>query len=211
VLPIHMPSMRDRLEDVPVLTEHFVARLVAREGCLSLTIDGDAMDLMSRYAWPGNVRELQNVCERAVVLLGARQRAGDSAATRISRDMVAPWLTLRAVPTPDRVLAQAAVAARSIGGYSTGLNGSMSGGNGSAHSMYESKPNATGASLGQPLTDESGRLIPLEQIEREAIVGALRRFNGHRQKTAKALGIGVRTLGLKLKKWKELQLVEPTL
>ena len=61
------------------------------------------------------------------------------------------------------------------------------------------------------MTDESGRLIPLEQIEREAIIGALRRFNGHRQKTAKALGIGVRTLGLKLKKWKELELVEATL
>ena len=52
---------------------------------------------------------------------------------------------------------------------------------------------------------------PLEEIEREAIVRALHRFNGHRQKTARSLGIGVRTLGLKLKKWKELRLVEETL
>jgi transcriptional regulator with GAF, ATPase, and Fis domain len=48
----------------------------------------------------------------------------------------------------------------------------------------------------------------LEEVERETIVEALRRFQGHRQKTAQALGIGVRTLGLKLKRWKELHLVE---
>jgi DNA-binding NtrC family response regulator len=51
----------------------------------------------------------------------------------------------------------------------------------------------------------------LDEIERDAIVWTLTRFNGHRQRTAQALGIGVRTLGLKLKKWKELQLVEQTL
>jgi hypothetical protein len=43
----------------------------------------------------------------------------------------------------------------------------------------------------------------LEDVEREAILDALQRFSGHRQRTAAALGIGVRTLGLKLKKWKE--------
>jgi DNA-binding NtrC family response regulator len=48
----------------------------------------------------------------------------------------------------------------------------------------------------------------LEDIEREAIVRTLTRFSGHRQRTAQALGIGVRTLGLKLKKWKELRLVD---
>jgi DNA-binding NtrC family response regulator len=54
-------------------------------------------------------------------------------------------------------------------------------------------------------------LRTLEEIEREAIIGALQKFSGHRQKTARALGIGVRTLGLKLKKWKELHLVAETL
>ena len=51
----------------------------------------------------------------------------------------------------------------------------------------------------------------LEEIERETIIQTLGRFSGHRQKTAKALGIGVRTLGLKLKKWKELELVSQSL
>jgi DNA-binding NtrC family response regulator len=48
----------------------------------------------------------------------------------------------------------------------------------------------------------------LEDVERDAILDALRRFGGHRQRTAAALGIGVRTLGLKLKKWKEQGVVE---
>jgi DNA-binding NtrC family response regulator len=51
----------------------------------------------------------------------------------------------------------------------------------------------------------------LEEIERETIVQTLLRFHGHRQKTAQALGIGVRTLGLKLKRWKELRIVAETL
>ncbi len=51
----------------------------------------------------------------------------------------------------------------------------------------------------------------LEDVEREAIVATLRKFNGHRQRSAAALGIGVRTLGLKLKKWKEAQLVSASL
>ena len=51
----------------------------------------------------------------------------------------------------------------------------------------------------------------LSDIEREVIVETLERFNGHRQKTARALGIGVRTLGLKLKKWKEQKLVSESL
>jgi DNA-binding NtrC family response regulator len=58
---------------------------------------------------------------------------------------------------------------------------------------------------------EGGSIRQLEDIERDAIVQTLVRFKGHRQKTAHALGIGVRTLGLKLKKWKQTGLVAETL
>ena len=54
-------------------------------------------------------------------------------------------------------------------------------------------------------------LRPLEEIERQAIIETLERFNGHRQKTAEALGIGVRTLGLKLRKWKDAHIVSEAL
>jgi DNA-binding NtrC family response regulator len=71
-------------------------------------------------------------------------------------------------------------------------------------STFEPKP-STAAGMSHPEN------VTLEEIEREAIVSMLRRYNGHRQKTARALGIGVRTLGLKLKKWKQQKLVADTL
>ena len=64
---------------------------------------------------------------------------------------------------------------------------------------------------GAPSANGNAQVRPLADIEREVIVQALEYFKGHRQKTAAALGIGVRTLGLKLKKWKELHLVAQTL
>ncbi len=70
-------------------------------------------------------------------------------------------------------------------------------------SIVETKP-ATRPSPGSPIPT-------LEDIERDTIVAALEQFNGHRQKTATALGIGVRTLGLKLKKWKELHIVSESI
>jgi DNA-binding NtrC family response regulator len=60
-------------------------------------------------------------------------------------------------------------------------------------------------------TTLDGAIKQLDSIEREAIVQTLVRFKGHRQKTAHALGIGVRTLGLKLKKWKQTGLVAENL
>ncbi len=198
VLPVHMPAMRERLGDVAGLIEHFVEQFVGREGCSALRIEPDAMELMSRYAWPGNVREVQNVCERAVVLMAARQRSGDGSAGSIARELVAPWLTLRATPI-------AHANGNGTVGSSMAMNGMASLNGASTHAtVFESKPAGAFAS-------DTGEPIPLEQLEREAIIQTLRRFNGHRQKTAKALGIGVRTLGLKLKKWKELQIVEATL
>jgi DNA-binding NtrC family response regulator len=52
--------------------------------------------------------------------------------------------------------------------------------------------------------------LTLEEIERRTIIATLEAYRGHRQRSAKALGIGVRTLGLKLKRWKELSLVAET-
>jgi Zn-dependent protease with chaperone function len=71
------------------------------------------------------------------------------------------------------------------------------------------RPPGHHAEAAQASVQVDGRV--LEDIEREAIVMTLNKFHGHRQRTAQALGIGVRTLGLKLKKWKEMQLVEPSL
>jgi two-component system, NtrC family, response regulator AtoC len=68
VLPIHVPPLRDRREDIPLLIEHFVTRNNARLRSNIVGIDSEARRLLFEYAWPGNVRELENTIERAMVL-----------------------------------------------------------------------------------------------------------------------------------------------
>ena len=68
VIPIEMPPLRERREDIPLLVEHFVRRFAERTGKKIDGVDEKAMTELTRYEWPGNVRELENTIERAVVL-----------------------------------------------------------------------------------------------------------------------------------------------
>lgn len=68
VVPIYLPPLRDRREDIPLLAEFFLNRYCAENHRDALVIDPAVMECLLRYDWPGNVRELENCIERAVVL-----------------------------------------------------------------------------------------------------------------------------------------------
>ena len=68
VIPVRLPSLRERVDDIPRLAEHFVARFAAQMKKEIAGISGAAMACLTAYAWPGNVRELENAMERAVAL-----------------------------------------------------------------------------------------------------------------------------------------------
>jgi two-component system response regulator PilR (NtrC family) len=69
VIPIHLPPLRERREDIPDLVEYFIGKYNTRHNKTYIQgIDPDALKVFERYPWPGNVRELENVIERAVVL-----------------------------------------------------------------------------------------------------------------------------------------------
>jgi formate hydrogenlyase transcriptional activator len=68
VVPIEMPSLRERAADIPLLIEYFIARFGKKAGKKFGAIDNRTLKLFQAYGWPGNVRELQNVIERAVIL-----------------------------------------------------------------------------------------------------------------------------------------------
>ena len=68
VFPIHVPSLRDRAEDIPTLTEYLISRYAKKAGKRFRYIKQSTIRLLQAYAWPGNIRELQNVIERAVIL-----------------------------------------------------------------------------------------------------------------------------------------------
>ena len=82
VVPIHMPPLRDRKEDIPILTQRFIDYYAANLGRKIVRIDPATMDLLQSYRWPGNVRELQNVIERSLTL-----REGDTFSINVA------WLT----------------------------------------------------------------------------------------------------------------------
>jgi len=157
VVPIDLPPLRRRGEDVPDLCRHFLHQIAKRDRSPFRHIEPEALRLLQRYDWPGNVRELQNIVERACVL---ETEPGVVRATTIG-----PWL-----------------------GASDGAAIRPSAGSSAVEEL-----------AGKPLAD----------IEKQVILSTLQQFKGHRAKTAVALGIGIRTLGMKLKRWKdEGELVE---
>jgi two-component system nitrogen regulation response regulator NtrX len=68
VIPFEVPPLRERVEDVPLLIDHFNRRFAKAYGKKPKVFDAEAIELMQRYSWPGNVRELRNTIERVVIL-----------------------------------------------------------------------------------------------------------------------------------------------
>jgi len=68
VIPLRLPPLRERRDDIPLLADHFAARFATQMGKKITGISGGAMALLQTYPWPGNIRELENALERAVAL-----------------------------------------------------------------------------------------------------------------------------------------------
>ncbi|MCA8922123.1 MAG: sigma-54-dependent Fis family transcriptional regulator [Planctomycetes bacterium] len=140
VLPIRVPPLRERLEDVPLLVEHFLARYAEEVPSRVRRFAPEAMRLLESHPWPGNVRELENLVRRAVLLDGG--------------------------PTVSAALVRAELGHR------------------------RSHPSAAGPAQRS-----------IRSMEREAIVDALRETGGRRERAAQLLGISVRTLYNRLKRY----------
>jgi two-component system nitrogen regulation response regulator NtrX len=69
VIPVFVPPLRDRDEDVPRLAQHFMGELAREYGRRAKVLDGGAVAALRRYPWPGNVRELRNVIERLLIMV----------------------------------------------------------------------------------------------------------------------------------------------
>jgi two-component system nitrogen regulation response regulator NtrX len=84
VVPITVPALRDRREDIPALVDHFFTRYASEQGVAAPEVGADAMTALQAYEWPGNVRQLRNVVERTVIMT-PRDRL-----QRIEADMLPP-------------------------------------------------------------------------------------------------------------------------
>ena len=72
VFPLHIPPLRERVEDIPLIAQHLLDRHTAVQKKAVKGLTGEALEVLIRYRWPGNVRELENVIERAVALAGPK-------------------------------------------------------------------------------------------------------------------------------------------
>ena len=140
VVPLVIPPLRERREDIVPLTQHFLQEQAQANGHPPLRLTPELMDFLLVHSWPGNVRELENLTARLHVVGG--QEA-------IDVEEVRGWL--RAVPQGPQPGEEA--------------------------------------------------VTPLAELQKQAGRAALARFAGHRRRTAKALGISVRTLQNKIKRW----------
>ncbi|MCD6082576.1 sigma-54-dependent Fis family transcriptional regulator [Candidatus Aerophobetes bacterium] len=138
VLPIYLPPLRERKEDIPLLVQHFLEKYSRQNGLRIKSLSKKCLDMMMQYEWPGNVRELENVIERAVVM-----SEGETI-------------------FPENISLSSPV-----------------------------------QKMGLSFPEE----ITLEEMEKRLILHTLQRTGGNRTEAAKILGISVRTVRNKLKKY----------
>ena len=173
VIPISLPPLRERREDIPLLVEHFVTRYAARPASPRRASTDAAMRRLVAHDWPGNIRELENAIERAVVLgCGETIDASDIPLFRDAEEALVGALPF--------VRASGALREREAG---DAMGGAARG-----------VPASRGA---ERLAGST-----LEQAERDLILSALREEGGNRTRAAARLGISVRTVRNKLARWR---------
>jgi len=187
VFPVWVPPLRERMDEVPELVEHFVERFASEEGKKISGIAPDALDMLQRYPWPGNVRQLENAVFRAVVLadqpvLAVNEFPQIAAHVEGFEAMTPP------APEPKDDTPK--------------IDGpAMIGGEASLPATVALSSDGGGEELGIPALDQTGNVRALEDIEADMIRLAIGRYRGHMTEIAKKLGIGRSTLYRKMREF----------
>ncbi|MEC9404730.1 MAG: sigma-54 dependent transcriptional regulator [Pseudomonadota bacterium] len=202
VFPIWIPPLRDRREDIPALTRHFLARFAAEEGKPQVAgVTADTLAMLQEYHWPGNIRQLENAVFRAVVLCDG------------------PQLTINDFPQVAAATEQTASPGATLQPQAqTAYPDRLSGGDLAAAPVRPSEPSVpphhtpsapapqAGFEQAAPFgfmrnLDQDGHVRKLTDIEEELIRAAINHYSGRMTEVAKRLGIGRSTLYRKLKEY----------
>jgi two-component system response regulator HydG len=100
VIPLHLPPLRERREDIPLLAEHFLHRFAAVRGRTPPRLTTETLTALQEYDWPGNVRELENAIERAMVLSDGGDIGPAALPARITTRAALPLVSDRLPPNP---------------------------------------------------------------------------------------------------------------
>jgi len=176
VFPIHVPPLRERREDIPELARYFTREITAQENREDIkSITPQAIELLATYDWPGNIRQLENAIFRAVVLCETDA------------------LTLDEFP---QILAQ-------LGEFEPNARKIAEGSAPKLDELPAAPVRVEVSSLKDSLslTNETGEIRDLAEIERDVIRFALELYDGKMSKISRELGIGRSTLYRKLKEY----------
>lgn len=198
---LHLPPLRKRPEDIPLLVEFFAHKVAERLGIMFEGIDEEAIAALQQHNWRGNIRELRNLVETLVTIGHGR---------RITANDVQRYLKRDEMPEPSRALVLHTAAQRAEAQpidlalvYHTllQLQAEMSAVR-QAIAMLAERMAQLQTVLSSHEPDEAINReaddFRLDEMERRLIVAALKRFNGSRRSAARALGISERTLYRKL-------------
>jgi len=158
VIRIHLPPLRDRREDIPLLAVHFLEKVSRTMGIPAKRFSPEALEALQQYSFPGNIRELENMVERACILAEGH--------VILPRDL----------------------------GIGPKASVTLEGNQNTPHHAQD--PRGSEAS-----TDSRGKTLNIKELEREAILEALRRNKGNRTRAARELGFTRRTLLNKIKEY----------
>lgn len=209
---IHLPPLRQHIEDVPVLVEHFAQRTADKIAVEYNGIDTDALHHLGTLAWPGNVRELRNIIETMVTL---------EQGARITREMLDRYLPLQteeldtpltpatalvrihdaqrtAPPAMDADMAMLYRTLLQLSADVTEMKSVLRHLLSMSVDLHEPSPTDIRPAAAAPPTEMPLDDLQLSTLERRAIETALRRTQGNRREAAKLLGLSERTLYRKI-------------
>ncbi|MEM1035930.1 MAG: sigma-54 dependent transcriptional regulator [Pseudomonadota bacterium] len=172
VFPVEMPSLRERVEDVPALVDHFIGRFNASEGTNIQGASDDTLKMLCAFDWPGNVRQLENAVFRAVVLCEG--------------DLLQPYDFPQISGMMPEIANLPAVPARPE----------------PANDTAPTPPAASVSSEAGPVpVIEDGEVRALSDVERDLIAYAIDFYEGHMSEVSRRLGIGRSTLYRKVREY----------
>jgi two-component system response regulator AtoC len=181
VIHVHMPPLRERKEDIPLLVEHFLVKYRYEPGAIPTTITEDALKRLVDYDWPGNVRELENAIERAVVLSRGNP------------------ITLEHLPFNGKRESQ--LTPKGLARRRTQLDEDAAELDGRRRALEDDEAD-TAAAAGNGAPTTGGTLKDqVDGLEKQLIKEALERAGGNRTKAAEELGIYRRLLYAKIREY----------
>lgn len=214
VFPIHIPPLRERMEDIADLTQHFITRFAVEEGKNIASISPHAVEMLKEYTWPGNVRQLENTIFRAIILCDKNQ-LDVSDFPQIATHLEGYNSQAPDAPSPN-VTDEVYHGPAMIGGdvpksqYAANRHGQphipdlMHNPQGQQGHYGQHIPDLMpreaahfaqrAQNSGIAATQQNGEMRRLEEVEADMIRLAMNRYHGHMSEVARKLGIGRSTL-----------------